>query len=100
MSTSEKITSAVVVLSICQTVDLSSGTSGPRHSEEQRVGLDHVGVAGLELAAGYQQGGQGARFGLDPGASVRVQGNLLLPRGDLLHRTADVLHRARTFSYT
>lgn len=50
-------------------------------------------VAGFKLAAGNQQGGVGAQLGLDPGARVWVQRDLLLSRGDLLHRTAHVLHR-------
>lgn len=89
----KKNTSAVVILSVGQAVDLCSGVSGPRHSEQQWVRLDHVRVAGFELAAGDQQGGDGARLGLDSSARVWVQRNLLLPCGDLLHRTAHILHR-------
>ena len=81
----------MVILSVGQAVDLCSGVSGPRHSEQQRVRLDHVRVAGFELAAGDQQGGDGARLGLDSSARVWVQRNLLLPCGDLLHRTAHIL---------
>lgn len=54
------LTPVVVTLSVCQAIHLHSGVSGPGHSEEQRVGLDHVGVAGFKLAAGYQQSGEGA----------------------------------------
>lgn len=66
---------------------------GSWHSEEQRIRFDHVRVAGFKLAAGNQQGGVGAQLGLDPGARVWVQRDLLLSCGDLLHRTAHVLHR-------
>lgn len=83
----------MVSLSVGQAVDLRPRAAAAGHSEEQRVGLDHVRVAGLELAAGHQQDGEGARLGVRPvgGAGVRVQRNLLLPRRDLLHRTADIL---------
>lgn len=93
------LTSVVVTLSVGQAVDLCAGVPGAGgaaggrsgDSEEERVGLDHVRVAGFKLAAGNQQGGEGARLGLAPGAGVWVQRNLLLPSGDLLHRTADIL---------
>lgn len=88
----------MVILAVGQAVDLLSGASGPRHSEEQRVRLDHVRVAGFKLAAGNQQGGEGARLGLDPGARLWVQGNLLLPRRDLLYRTAHILDGERDVS--
>lgn len=48
-------------------------------------------VPGFKLYAGHQQGGQGAQLGLDPGAGVWVQRNLLYSRWDLLDGTADVL---------
>lgn len=94
-SSSALLTSAVVVLPVGQPVDLSSGASGPGHSEEQGVGLDQVRVAGFELAAGHQQAGEGARLHLDSGARLRVQRYLLLSCRDLLHRTADVLKREK-----
>ena len=85
------LTSAVVVLSVGQAVDLGAGVSGPWHSEQQWVRLDHVRVAGFKLTAGNQQGGEGARLGLDSSTGVRVQGHLLLPCRNLPHRTAHVL---------
>lgn len=54
------LTPVVVTLSVSQAIHLHSGVSGPGHSEEQRVRLDHVRVAGFKLAAGYQQSGEGA----------------------------------------
>ncbi len=84
-------TSVVVILSVDQAVDLGSGVSGPRYSEEQRIRLHHVRVAGFKLAAGNKQGREGARLGLDSSARVWVQRNLLLPCRDLLHRTAHIL---------
>lgn len=87
------LTSVVVTLSVGQAVDLRPRAAAPGHPEEQRVGLDHVGIAGLKLAAGHQQGGERAGLGVGPagGAGLRVQGDLLLPRRDLLHRAAHVL---------
>lgn len=90
------LTAAVVILS----VRLGSRTPRHGHSEQQRVRLDQVGVAGLKLTAGNQQDGEGTRFDLNGGAGVRVEGNLLLPCGDLLHRTGDVLQDERARSET
>lgn len=92
------LTSVVVTLSVGQAIHLCSGVSGPRYSEEQRVRFHHVRVAGFKLAAGNQQGGEAARLGLDSGACIWVQRNLLLPCRDLLHRTAHILDRMKDIS--
>lgn len=83
----------MVTLSVGQAVALCSGASGPRYSEEQRVRFDHVRVAGFKLAAGNQQGGEGAWLGLKSSTCVWVQRNLLFPCRDLLHWTAHILDR-------
>lgn len=82
-------------LAVGQPVQLRPRAPRPRHPEEQRVRLDHVRVAGFKLAAGDQQGGNGARLGVKSGAAVWVERNLLFPCRDLLHRTTDVLHRSK-----
>lgn len=85
------LTPVVVTLSVSQAIHLHSGVSGPGHSEEQRVRLDHMRVAGFKLAAGYQQSREGAWLSLAPCAGVWVQRNLLLPRRNLLYWTAHIL---------
>lgn len=82
-------------LAVGQSVQLRPWAPRPRHPEEQRVRLDHVRVAGFKLAAGNQQGGNGARLCVKSGAAVWVQRNLLFPCRDVLHWTTDILHRSK-----
>lgn len=79
---------------ICLSIDVGAGVcfSRPWHSEQQRVGLDHVAVARLELGAGHEQRGEGRRLRL---LHVWVQRHLLLPCRHLLYGAADILQKER-----